>query len=583
MDDQSPKMLKYQQRISWLLFIVLFSYVILRAFLVNPLLDEVGSLYWYIQTGFLPGHGAVMDANNHILNSVVSHWFYEVLGDHLIVIRLFSVVSFPLYFWSIIGIVKQVTTSKHNIFLGLSIVSIPWILEYFAYSRGYGISLAFLFFAIYSLKKNDLHYSGWNQWAFILTMILALSANLNLFLTILLLFASQLILSFVRKDRFHQWTWWLSNILFVLFSIPAVIYMRKLEKVGALWWGSESGYVETTLGSLNRVIFFNDQIWIGGLVLLIYIITVVIYYRHPVNWNFINLLLPALFFGNIIGSLLMNKLLKIHFPSDRMVMHLIPLLLLCIVIVWNLKITKRLFYPVYAWCLVSLGITINLSTSIYSPEDRLSKYIESFIDTNNSKGISLSGDYVICQLYAYSQRNKPVKQLIMEYNGSNNQTGYYHLSWQNTQAPNNFKLIGKDPVTNMKVWQCNKPKVLIPFKSWRNVNAYTNDTLILGSVTGMDSNTQMKVHFKGKIQCLEQNHNYAIQLLRKDKRGYECIATTRLNSYCGTELVNYIEGDFKIVNEDNNLEKWLIVLVSAQGKRVFWNGNLTLHYLTKVI
>ena len=209
----------------WLAFVLLSSYVIMRAIWVNPLLDEVGTLYWYIQTGFLPGHGAVMDANNHVLNSIVSHWFYVLLGDDLFVIRLFSVLCFPLYFWSIIGIVKHYISDKFNVFLSLSIVSIPWILEYFAYSRGYGISLAFLFFAIYDFIKNNVQYTAIQQWSFILGLILGLGANLNLFVTVLILFAFNLATTYFNRSQMKRMSWWLSTTLFVIFCVCCVFSM----------------------------------------------------------------------------------------------------------------------------------------------------------------------------------------------------------------------------------------------------------------------------------------------------------------------------------------------------------------------
>lgn len=74
----------------WSLFLFMMGYAILRAIFVEPLFDELATVYWYLQTGYLPGRGATMDANNHILNSLISHQFFRLFGDHFFVYRLFS-------------------------------------------------------------------------------------------------------------------------------------------------------------------------------------------------------------------------------------------------------------------------------------------------------------------------------------------------------------------------------------------------------------------------------------------------------------------------------------------------------------
>ena len=83
-----------------ILFAVLFVYLLLRGIFVEPLLDELGTLHWYIQTGNIINENAVLDANNHLLNSFFSHYAFRLFGDHLIVYRLLALLSFPVYFFS---------------------------------------------------------------------------------------------------------------------------------------------------------------------------------------------------------------------------------------------------------------------------------------------------------------------------------------------------------------------------------------------------------------------------------------------------------------------------------------------------
>mgnify|MGYP000999887841 FL=1 len=73
-----------------ILFSVLLVYLLLRGVFVEPLLDELGTLHWYIQTGNIINENAVLDANNHLLNSYFSHHSFRWFGDHLIAYRLMA-------------------------------------------------------------------------------------------------------------------------------------------------------------------------------------------------------------------------------------------------------------------------------------------------------------------------------------------------------------------------------------------------------------------------------------------------------------------------------------------------------------
>ena len=71
-----------------LLFLALLIYLLLRAWFVEPLHDEVATYFFYIYHGDFWGANMVVDANNHLLNSWLCHAIYRVFGDHFFLFRL---------------------------------------------------------------------------------------------------------------------------------------------------------------------------------------------------------------------------------------------------------------------------------------------------------------------------------------------------------------------------------------------------------------------------------------------------------------------------------------------------------------
>ena len=91
-----------------------------------------------------------LDANNHFLNSFLGSIFISTFGhNNNWTFRLPNVLAFGLYLWTIAGIAAQ-TGSKIKFWAILSTLTLSsFLLEYFSLARGYELSLAFLFTAIF--------------------------------------------------------------------------------------------------------------------------------------------------------------------------------------------------------------------------------------------------------------------------------------------------------------------------------------------------------------------------------------------------------------------------------------------------
>lgn len=196
---------RFEKQLVALFFIVLWAYFIVRACTVFYMHDEIVTKWIYmVDWNFIPGNGYV-DANNHFLSSFLGGLFLKLFNsDAMLVIRLGSVLTFPLYFWSIYGF-RKFFNNKVNFYallVGLSCTAL--IVEYFGLARGYGISFAFSMAGMHQLLR---YFNGFGNRALLfstLAWLMAICANL----TLIPFCAAALILLivFALKGKSKLWT-----------------------------------------------------------------------------------------------------------------------------------------------------------------------------------------------------------------------------------------------------------------------------------------------------------------------------------------------------------------------------------------
>src|SRR5690606_14125796 len=131
--------------------------------------------------------GATMDANNHVLNSLVSHQLFRLFGDYLFVYRIFALSTFPIYFFACRNLLVRLDI-RYKVLVFIALLSIHWIVDYFSLSRGYGPSMAFFMLGLVLIVKWNEQPQGGMIWKIIGIFILALLCNLSLLIPLLLLF-----------------------------------------------------------------------------------------------------------------------------------------------------------------------------------------------------------------------------------------------------------------------------------------------------------------------------------------------------------------------------------------------------------
>ncbi len=303
----------------------MWVYVGLRAYFVPITIDEAATFFHYIHPGAIwPGEGTILDANNHILNSFLSRCSYLLFGTSEFVLRLHAVLLTGVYLFYTFLLAKYI---QHKIVRWAFILAFlfpHFFVEFFAFTRGYGISMALLIAALYHLIS---FYRESRTSHLVVTMVwlaLATLANLTLFISfliVLILLVAKCIYLLVRKKS----AWINLVICLVLAAAPSwwfVFYGLKLKGNGSLYYGNQDSFWGTTVGTLMDNFTWENNL-IGKVVLALFFAGLVLMLISKIKaLKLSNLFTPgvlfsALLLGNIAANLLMKWLMDTNYLEDR--------------------------------------------------------------------------------------------------------------------------------------------------------------------------------------------------------------------------------------------------------------------------
>lgn len=194
-------------------------------------------------------------ANIHILNSVLRKASVDMFGNTPFALRLPSLLAQLLFLYYLVRLlVRLFVRSVPALLVFIAINANPFLFEFWSYSRGYALAIAFLIAALYhycafsrDTRSADVYWS-------LLFAVLSVWSNfslLNFYLALILVFLARAALP-GKKLRFrHQLLWPIAAGTAVLAAIVAVP-IAKLRAAGELYYGGENGLVRDTITSLAR-------------------------------------------------------------------------------------------------------------------------------------------------------------------------------------------------------------------------------------------------------------------------------------------------------------------------------------------
>ncbi len=450
---------------SVILGVLILMYLLFRAFWVEPIHDELATLFHYVDYGTIWGENTVLDANNHLLNSYLSKICYSIFGDHIWAIRLPNVFSFLLYFFATYKIALLFNKSTLRYAFVIAMTTTPYLLDYFAYCRGYGMSMAFLIASFYFFIQINKRFSTKNLVLLAILALLGIYANLNLVITYFIIFGYIGIKIFIesrQKNKYNQLYIYLSiSILVALALIPAIYFSFILKLNGALYYGNFDGLWLTTGTSISKLILFSTSFIIKYALIL----SILLFVFHLIyTWvkkggatlfGNTSTLFIGVFIGNLIAIELLRWLMGINYPEDRVGMHLILLFIGSSLFVLD-NYSKYHWFGLLFCLLPVIGIKhFNFNTSVFSPDDRIEqKYFDFLISQLHEGNPTLAIYNTQILTYAYHVRKNNPTNFYVPRRYLREQTFDEEIVSSKIDGVNEYKSKGYDLLKyNPRTWQ----------------------------------------------------------------------------------------------------------------------------------
>jgi hypothetical protein len=245
-----------------LLYGFIFVYILLRAVYSPVIHDEAETFFIYIQSGnFIPPN-AYLDANNHLLNSFLSYLSWEIFGTSLLALRLPNVLAAIVYLLFVFKISMLLKNKTTKWFYQISMLCVHFLIEFFSYSRGYGLSMALLLASIYYLFQfNRLQHIRHIIYS-VLFISGAFLANLSLVNTFVLFHLLLGIVLITNYKKFETKAFLLALTTQLIVGLTSFLYLTNyiltLRSNGSLYYGSDESLWSVTLVSLSKVLFTSS-------------------------------------------------------------------------------------------------------------------------------------------------------------------------------------------------------------------------------------------------------------------------------------------------------------------------------------
>lgn len=412
-----------ERNIALLLFLICWIYVWIRAVTVPLSHDEVATFFHFVHAENLidlPAND--LSANNHLLNTFLTFISYKLFGYTELVLRLPNLLIAPLYFFYHYLISKKLQSSLLKWVYIVCLFCTHYLMEHLGYTRGYGMSLAFLSGAIYFALEYSSARSIKNLWKLCLMLLLALAANLALMHSFIIILGFVLFVgaSGVRQMKKRElYGQLLVYAITIVGFLIAVDYLLELKEKGALYMGSQEGFWEVSIVTLIQSINFDYNDAIATFIMLIFGMSVLAFFVSNSknislktlsnNNNFYS----YLFIGNIAAIILSNKIMEVNYPENRAVMFLIPYLIgsFCFAVngisstnklkrVFVFSALLLLFIPIRSFGFINLSYQTYIDFIKQRIPPRYITYIQEDAKNNNYKPL-VSGYHMRHFVYNY--------------------------------------------------------------------------------------------------------------------------------------------------------------------------------------
>ncbi|MEI6408072.1 MAG: hypothetical protein WCR52_01700 [Bacteroidota bacterium] len=356
-------------------------YIVLRARLIPITIDEVSTCinhlprtYWEILT-----YAGDATPNNHILNTLLIKGLVWFLGMNHFVVRIPVLIGSLLYLWAGLNLTRRLPGFWFQLCAFVLLVANPYMLEFFALARGYGLGIGMMMMAIlqaviYIDTRKDAAVAKGLVFAF-----LAVAANFTLlnFFVPFVFFFSVIVFQY-SGQRFWRVAWLLPAALVItgLFCYLPVTRMRATDQFQ--FWHANGFFKDTLFPLISSSTLRYDYIggktidYLVGFAVLFAVgawITAIVRLLRAKGRLETTGFISALFAGTVVVNLLNVLILNTPFLDSRTALFFYPLFALQLIVVaqwlqqrWGNRVYLYLA-PICFFALFNTCVALNFSNT----------------------------------------------------------------------------------------------------------------------------------------------------------------------------------------------------------------------------
>ena len=324
----------------------LFVYTFLRAYTLSMTHDESGSFYIWthfnIFSCFLDP-GCWRTANLHFLYVLFMKGTVGLFGVSELSIRMPSLIGHLIYMYFSWQLVRMWTDREWLVLCGFLVINInPFLLEFFALARGYGLANTFVMVAIFYLGLFLNTKSKKAAWGMFIGAFLAVLSNFAMlnFYTCMIAVVGMVYLYLYFNKKIKDSNSWQSLLLIgglVSVFLFALLYMpiTSLSKYGEFEYGAKS-FLDTFHSIVKKSLYnvnYMDSHYvetIGGIFVLMLsiglLLTIKNFIKKPNNpkaqFAFAASFIPVLI---AVATVVQHYLLGVNYLRGRTALVFVPL------------------------------------------------------------------------------------------------------------------------------------------------------------------------------------------------------------------------------------------------------------------
>lgn len=366
---------------------LVFAYIVLRAACVPIIHDEARTFQMFVITGeWLPFH-ANWDAGNHVLVTGLSQLSYPLLGGGLFALRIWSVAAFLLYALYAWRLGHAITSRTIRWCLWLSLLCMPFLLDFFSLFRGYAPAMALLLVSIFHASRYSSKGATKDLVPALLAMALASFGSLSLLIMWCAMIVALGLMAWIgsgpSQQRLRAFLWILA--LGVIPLVYAALFSAGLQVRGALYFGSEQGLFDGTLGTLAFNVLGTGELWPRLLISVVLLASLFVAARSIREGRLpsgsVMILCAALLVADLAGRLVLGEGFGVLYPTDRTALQYVPLFLVLLATVLDRHGERFPALRFLAGLMLAFPVravmTANYDRTVYWPEQSIPR---SFFD-----------------------------------------------------------------------------------------------------------------------------------------------------------------------------------------------------------